>query len=217
LIAKPSIGITAREMAHDASIPGVSSNQSESTQTRPANVFLVGPMGAGKSSIGRPLARELGFGFVDLDELIATRTGAAINLIFELEGEAGFRTRESAMLAEIARSEGQVVATGGGAVLADGNRRLMRERGVVVHLAISVEDQMSRLARDTTRPLLATPDREARLRTLAVERAPLYAEVADLTFATRGSTPRAGARRLAALLRHQVPATIPANGGPVTA
>ena len=181
----------------------MSANHIDALRARPSNVFLVGPMGAGKSSVGRPLARELGFGFVDLDELIAARTGASINLIFELEGEPGFRVRESAILAEVARGEGQVIATGGGVVLAAENRQLMRERGVVVHLAISVEEQLGRLARDTTRPLLATPDREARLRKLAFERAPLYAEVADLSFATRGTTPKSGARRLAASLRQK--------------
>jgi shikimate kinase len=170
---------------------------------QPRNIFLVGPMGAGKTSIGRPLARELGLCFVDLDEAIAARSGATVSLIFELEGEGGFRDRESTILAELAAQDGQVVATGGGVVLRPENRRQLRERGLVVYLDISVEDQLARLARDTTRPLLATPDREAKLRALAAERAPLYAEVADLRFVARASHPGASARRLAATLRQR--------------
>lgn len=169
------------------------------------NVFLVGPTGAGKTSIGRLLARELGFAFVDLDDAIVERTGASVALVFEVEGEAGFRDRESAMLAEVAARDRQVVATGGGAVLRAENRRRMRERGIVVHLDVDVDEQLARLARDTTRPLLATPDREARLRAMAAERTPLYAEAADLRIPTRGSSPIATARRLAALLRPMVP------------
>lgn len=165
------------------------------------NVFLVGPMGAGKTSIGRLLARELDLCFVDLDEAIVARTGASVALIFEVEGESGFRDRESAMLAEVAQRSGQVVATGGGVVLRAENRRRMRDHGVVVHLDVSVDEQLARLARDTTRPLLATPDREARLRAMAAERGPLYADAADLRFSTRGSTPLASARRLAEALR----------------
>jgi shikimate kinase len=179
----------------------VSSDVADRAPTGPRNVFLVGPMGAGKTSIGRLLARGLGLAFVDLDEAIVARTGASVALIFELEGESGFRDRESAMLAEVAGRSGQVVATGGGTVLRAENRRRMRESGIVVHLDVGVDEQLARLARDTTRPLLATPDRESRLRAMATERTPLYADAANLRVPTRGSTPIATARRLAEALR----------------
>lgn len=177
---------------------------SEVAEPAPRNVFLVGPTGAGKTSVGRLLARELALSFVDLDEAIATRTGASVALIFEVEGESGFRDRESAMLTEVASRDGQVIATGGGAVLRLENRRRMRERGFVVHLDVDVDEQLARLARDTTRPLLAAPDREARLKAMAAERTPLYADAADLRMVTRGSTPPATARRLADLLRPMI-------------
>lgn len=195
----------------------MSSDVADHAPATPRNVFLVGPTGAGKTSVGRLLARELGLAFVDLDDAIAARTGASVALIFEVEGEAGFRDRESAMLAEVAAREDQVVATGGGAVLRGENRRRMRERGVVVHLDVGVDEQLARLARDTTRPLLATPDREARLRSMASERAPLYAEAAELRLATRGSTPLASARRLAELLRPRLRAGAAVTGRPVDA
>jgi len=146
------------------------------------NLFLVGPMAAGKSSIGRRLARRYGLPFVDLDAEIVARTGASVNLIFEHEGEAGFRDREAQVLEDVSGRHGVVLATGGGSVLAAGNRRLLRERGFVVWLRATVEQQLGRTANDRTRPLLATPDRHGRLETLAREREPLYAEVADHAF-----------------------------------
>ena len=145
------------------------------------NVFLVGPMGAGKSTIGRRLARHFGLAFIDLDDELEARTGASVKLIFELEGEAGFRARESALLAELAQADGRLLATGGGTVLDAGNRALLRSRGFVVWLRASVAQQLRRLERDRKRPLLGGPDRRARLEQLAAERDPLYAEVADLT------------------------------------
>jgi shikimate kinase len=146
------------------------------------NLFLVGPMAAGKSSIGRRLARRYGLPFVDLDAEIVARTGASVNLIFEHEGEAGFRERESQALAELSAREGIVLATGGGSVLAPANRRVLRERGFVVWLRATVEQQLARTANDRSRPLLATPDRRGRLEALAREREALYAEVADHAF-----------------------------------
>ncbi|MBX3689695.1 shikimate kinase [Dokdonella sp.] len=145
-----------------------------------SNLFLVGPMGAGKSTVGRHVAERLGLSFVDLDHEVEHRTGASIALIFELEGEAGFREREHAALAELAQRDGIVLATGGGAILDMRNRHILRERGFVVWLDSDVEVQIERLARDRQRPLLRTPDRRERLETLARERNPLYAEVADL-------------------------------------
>jgi shikimate kinase len=145
------------------------------------NLFFVGPMGAGKTTIGRRVAELLGLPFYDLDHEIEMHTGATIPLIFDVEGESGFRQREQAVLAEFAARNGIVLATGGGAVLAEENRRCLRERGFVVYLETTLEDQLARLARDRKRPLLAAPDRRELLRTLAAVRNPLYREVADLT------------------------------------
>jgi shikimate kinase len=164
------------------------------------NLVLVGPMGAGKTSIGRRLAESLGLAFVDADRDIELRTGAAVGTIFECEGETGFRARERAALAALLVAGGQVVSTGGGAVLDADNRRRMRERGFVVHLQVSVEGQLQRLARDRTRPLLQREDREDVLRTLASARAALYAEVADLSFDTDGLAPAEAATALLRLL-----------------
>lgn len=151
------------------------------------NLFLIGPMGAGKSTVGRHLAELLRMPFLDLDHEIEVHTGAAISLIFELEQEAGFRRRESAQLAELSAREGIVLATGGGAVLSADNRRLLRERGYVIWLDASVDAQLARLARDRHRPLLQAPDRRERLEHLAVQRNALYAETADLRIDSVGT------------------------------
>jgi len=148
------------------------------------NLVLVGPMGAGKSSIGRGLADRFGLAFVDADRDIEERCGTSVSTIFELEGEPGFRARERESLATLLAGEGLLLATGGGAVLDAGNRDLLRNRGFVVWLQVGVDEQLRRLARDRTRPLLQRPDREAVLHRLACERAPLYADVADLQFST---------------------------------
>lgn len=148
------------------------------------NLVLVGPMGSGKSSIGRRLAERFGLAFTDADREIEARTGASVATIFDCEGEAGFRARERAMLAELLAGESTVVATGGGAVLDPDTRRLLRRRGFVVHLHVGVAQQLERLARDRTRPLLAGEDRAAVLQRLAETREPLYAETADLRFDT---------------------------------
>jgi len=145
------------------------------------NLFFVGPMGAGKTTIGRRVADFLGLPFFDLDHEIEVHTGATVALIFELEGESGFRQREQSVLAEFAAREGIVLATGGGAVLDATNRHVLRERGFVVYLETTLDDQLARLARDRKRPLLAAPDRQERLRSLAAVRNPLYHEVADMT------------------------------------
>jgi shikimate kinase len=160
------------------------------------NLVLVGPMGAGKTSIGRRLAERFGLDFVDADLHIEQRSGATINAIFEHVGEAGFRERERAVLAELLARNGQLVATGGGAVLGAENRRLMRERGFVVYLAAGVDSQMKRLQRDRTRPLLQRDDREDVLREMARHREPLYREVADLVMDTDGLTAADAATRL---------------------
>ena len=166
-----------------------------------AHLVLVGAMGAGKSSIGRRLASRLGLPFEDLDEAIEARTGTRVAMIFECEGEAGFRARERELLAErLQASRAGVIATGGGAVLAAENRALMRARGFVVWLQVGLDAQRERLARDRSRPLLQAPDRDTVLRRLAEERGPLYAEVADFAFATDGFSAREAADALAAAL-----------------
>lgn len=153
------------------------------------NLVLVGPMGAGKTSIGRRLAERMGLRFVDVDQMVVERAGADIPTLFEHVGEAGFREREHTALALALAGEGAVVSTGGGAVLGAGNRRLMRERGFVVHLHVGVEGQLRRVGHDRNRPLLQRPDRERTLRELAAVREPLYAEVADLRHDTEGLSP----------------------------
>jgi shikimate kinase len=151
------------------------------------NLIFIGPMGAGKTTVGRHVAELLSMPFHDLDHEIELHTGAAISLVFDLEGEAGFRKRETATLAEIAASEGIVLSTGGGAVISAANRRVLRERGFVIWLDATIEAQLARLARDRQRPLLNAPDRRARLEDLALERNPLYAEIADLHVASAGT------------------------------
>lgn len=164
------------------------------------HLILVGPMGAGKSSLGRRLAATWGLPFVDLDREIERRVGRDIPAIFAAEGEPGFRAHERAALADVLDGPACVLATGGGAVLDADNRTRMRERGFVVHLRIDVEEQLSRLAGDRSRPLISGDDRETVLRRLAAERGPLYADLADLDFPPRDASADASAARLAALL-----------------
>ena len=161
------------------------------------NLVLVGPMGAGKSSIGRRVAERFGLRFVDADHHVEQRSGASIATLFEHVGEAGFRERESAALAELLAGEGLLVATGGGAVLDDANRRLIQGRGFVVFLHAGVESQLRRLHRDRKRPLLQRPDREQVLHEMARVRDPLYREVADLVLDTDGLTAAEATSRLA--------------------
>jgi len=162
------------------------------------NLVLVGPMGSGKSSIGRRLAERFGLAFHDADREIEAQAGASITTIFECAGEADFRAREQIVLAGLLAGEGAVIATGGGAVLDARTRQLLRERGFVVHLHVDVTQQLARLARDRSRPLLASDDREDVLRRLAEVRDPLYDDVADLRFDTADM----GAADTAARLGH---------------
>lgn len=159
------------------------------------NLFLIGPMGAGKTSIGRRLAAELELPFIDLDLVFEERAGVSIALTFEIEGEAGFRKRESDLLAELVRQRGIVLSTGGGAVLDRNNRELLRNNGFVVWLDADVETQLRRLHADRKRPLLAAGDRNERLRILAEQRNPLYAEIADLRIKACGATSSAAMTR----------------------
>ncbi len=164
------------------------------------NLVLVGPMGAGKSSIGKRLAERFGLAFADADRDIELRTGATVSTIFDCEGEAGFRARERAALAGLLAGEDALIATGGGVVLDPHNRQLLRARGFVVHLHVGIDEQLARLLRDRTRPLLQREDREDFLRALALAREPLYAEVADLRFDTSGRTSGDAAAVLARVL-----------------
>ena len=164
------------------------------------NLFLIGPMGAGKSTIGRRLAAHFALPFVDLDEEIERRNGVSVALIFELEGEPGFRARESRLIDELSQRLGVVLATGGGAVLDAGNRQLLRERGFVVYLSATVNQQLNRLARDAKRPLLRAPDRRERLEAMAIVRNPLYAEIADASFTGSNAAVAQSARQIAARL-----------------
>ena len=167
------------------------------------NLVLVGPMGAGKTSVGKRLASRLGLAFVDCDHRLEELTGASVPVSFECEGEAGFRARESQLIADLMQGAGQLVATGGGAVLAAENRRHLAAGGFVVWLRASVPHQIERLARDRTRPLLAVPDRQARLEALAAERDPFYRDLADLVFDGDGLQVATAADRLGALLEAQ--------------
>lgn len=141
-------------------------------------ISLVGMMGAGKTTVGRRLARRLGWSFVDADRELEARLGVPIATIFELEGEAGFRRRESELIEELTRRAATVLATGGGAVLDPANRAALHERGHVIYLRASVGDLWHRLRRDTSRPLLRTEDPRARIEALVAARDPLYREAA---------------------------------------
>ena len=154
------------------------------------NVILVGPMGAGKSTIGRLLAKELRLQFKDSDKEIEQRTGADIPWIFDVEGEQGFREREQAMVAELCELGGVVIATGGGVVLRAENRQALRSGGRVVYLHASVEQQLERTSRDRNRPLLRNAEPGKVLRNLMEIRDPLYREIADVIIETDERPPR---------------------------
>jgi shikimate kinase len=150
----------------------------------PGSLFLTGPMGAGKSTIGRQLSKQLKRPFHDSDHEIENRTGVDIPLIFELEGESGFRKREAAVIDELTQLPNIILATGGGAILDPLNRQHLHARGTVIYLHTSVDQQLSRTARDRNRPLLQTDNPRARLEALMRVREPLYREIADLVIDT---------------------------------
>ncbi|GHB99440.1 shikimate kinase [Thermomonas carbonis] len=164
------------------------------------HIVLVGPMGSGKSTLGRGLATRLGLAFVDVDARIAAEAGCDIPAIFTNEGEPGFRARESQALAAVLAGDPAVIATGGGAVLADANCNAMRDAGVVIYLQVDPATQLARLAGDTGRPLLATPDRARRLADLQAIRGPLYRAVAHRLFDSSALSPDAAVAALANLL-----------------
>ncbi|MDK2776895.1 MAG: shikimate kinase AroK [Pseudomonadota bacterium] len=157
---------------------------------RSQSVFLVGPMGAGKSTIGRLLSSELKLEFIDSDKVIEDKCGADIPWIFDMEGEDGFREREEQAIDELTLRNDIVLATGGGVVMREANRRHLSSRGTVVYLCTSVEQQLARTARDKNRPLLQTENPEAVLRELFARRDPLYREIADIIIYTDRRNPR---------------------------
>ena len=167
------------------------------------NLFIIGPTGAGKTSIGRRLAAHYDLPFVDLDQEIERHCGVNVRTVFDIEGEAGFRQRESALLDECSRPSGVLLATGAGAVLAEANQRYLRERGYVVWLQTTIEQQLERLERDHHRPLLAVPNRHEQLQSMAHIREPIYRELADLAVpGEHGSVAAATERCIALIDRH---------------
>ena len=170
--------------------------------TFPEKIVLVGPMGAGKSTIGRHLARALGYAFHDSDREIERRTGANIPWIFDMEGETGFRRRETAMIAELLENRDVVVATGGGAVTVPETRQLLG-RAFVIYLRASLSLQYERTRLDRNRPLLQNDDPYGILKRLFSERDPLYTEVANMVVTTDRKPPRALVRHLVHRLRSE--------------
>ena len=170
-----------------------------------SNVYLVGPMGSGKTTIGKRLSQLLNLEFLDCDHELETQTGASVNLIFDVEGEKGFRKRETEMLRSLTARGGVLVATGGGAVLSDENRKLLSESGLVIYLQTSVQQQLRRLKRDKTRPLLQSGGREEKLARLASKRDPLYEEVADIIFPSQSRGLDAAARALSETIEQYRP------------
>lgn len=165
--------------------------------SRADNIFLIGPMGVGKSTIGRHLAEMLDKAFQDSDHEIEQRTGASIPLIFEIEGEAGFRSREASVLDDLTRKSNLVLATGGGAILAADNRRNLRARGMVVYMHAPLETLLQRTRRDRHRPLLQTTDRRKTLEEILKAREPIYRQTADIVVETSHRSPASVAREIA--------------------
>jgi shikimate kinase len=170
----------------------------------PGNIFLVGLMGAGKTSVGRLLAKRFGKTFYDCDLEIERRTGVKIPVIFDIEGEAGFRNREANVLSELVELNDIVLATGGGAILRDENRQALMRRGTVVYLRASLDDLWQRTRHDRNRPLLHTPDPRAKLEELFAQRDPLYREVASVIMDTGNQSLGNLANRLEQRLREHL-------------
>lgn len=171
------------------------------TEGHPSRVFLIGPMGVGKTTIGRMLARELGLKFYDCDLEIERRSGADIAWIFDVEGEAGFRDREAQVLADLTELDGALIATGGGAVLRAENRRHMAERGIVVHLDTHIDLLVKRTSRDKKRPLLQNANPRAVLEKIKRDRDPLYREIADIHVYVGDNSSRRAVTQAMALLK----------------
>lgn len=166
-----------------------------------ASVFLIGMMGAGKSTVGRLLARHGGLEFIDCDRELEARTGVTITTMFEVEGEEAFRRREAALLDELTQRRGVVLGTGGGAVLCAENRTRLRERGLVIYLEATVDEILRRTQNDRARPLLQAADRRARIEELLGQRRALYEATAHLTFHSGTVNPK---RLVAHILDHEL-------------
>ena len=164
--------------------------------SKPQNVFLIGPMGAGKSAVGRQLARMLHLNFMDSDDEIELRTGVDIPFIFEKEGEEGFRKREAKVIDDLSKIEGIVLATGGGAVVEPQNRSHLGARGFVVYLYTTVDQQLARTQKGRDRPLLENGDRKQILEELMADREAMYREIADLIVETDGRKVKAVANEI---------------------
>jgi shikimate kinase len=175
------------------------------------SIFLIGMMGAGKSTVGRLLAASCGFEFIDCDRELEQRAGTSIANMFELEGETGFRHREYQLLEELTQRPHVILATGGGAVLSAENRQLLRSRGLVIHLQASAEEIARRTRGDAARPLLQVADRGARIQELLAQRSPLYRQTAHLVFRSAAANPR---RLVARLLAHPQVAQVIASASP---
>lgn len=160
------------------------------------NIFLVGPMGAGKSTIGRHLADQLHLDFYDSDQEIERRTGADIAWVFDIEGEEGFRNREEKVITDLTDMQGIVLATGGGSIINKDVRNRLSARGIVVYLQTTIDKQVARTQRDKKRPLLQKDDPEEVLKSLAESRNPLYEEVADYVVDTDDQSARAVANQI---------------------
>lgn len=167
------------------------------------NIFLIGPMGAGKSTIGRAIAKELKLDFYDTDQEIEARTGADITWIFDIEGEEGFRKREASVIDDLSQRQNIVLATGGGAIVTPENRVALAARGTVIYLKTSLDSQYERTRHDEKRPLLQTDDVWERLNDLWNEREPLYREIADISFETDGLSVKLVANDIVKYLRDE--------------
>ena len=165
-----------------------------------SNIFLVGPMGAGKSTIGRLLASELNLSFRDSDRVIEERTGADIPWIFDMEGEEGFRERETAVLTELSTEANVVIATGGGIILRELNRTIMKSSGFVCYLTASIDQLVERTSRDKKRPLLQVENPRQKIIDLLSLRDPLYRDAADFVINTDRRSPKAVAQEIAGLV-----------------
>lgn len=163
-----------------------------------SSMFLVGPMASGKTTLGKLLAKRLGLSFVDTDQTIEQRSGVSVRIIFDVEGEAAFRDRETAVLQNLSSQAGLVVATGGGCVLRPENRRLLKQSGLVVFLDPYLETQLKRTEGDRKRPLLQNVDRRTFLKQMKQERDPLYREVANVLISVDN---RPGKKMLEVLMR----------------
>ena len=189
-------------------------NPAPHADTLPGNIFLVGLMGAGKTSVGRLLAKRFNKAFYDCDQEIERRTGVKIPVIFDIEGEQGFRAREAAVLRELAALPDIVLATGGGAVLDAENRRVLAQNGTVVYLRARLDDLLQRTRHDRNRPLLQTADPRAKLEQLFEQRDPLYREVAALVVDTGNQNLRSLAHRLEQSLQEHVRARASVSAAP---